>query len=79
MKLYGIKNIEQFLEKVGECQGKVELVSKEGDKLDLKSQLSKYIALAAMYRKDAEVKELELVMSEPEDRVRMMRYAMCME
>lgn len=45
MKLYNIKNTEEFFKVIDQCNGTVELVSKEGDRLNLKSQLTKYITV----------------------------------
>ena len=36
MKLYNIENVEEFMSIVDKCKGTVELVSKEGDRLNLK-------------------------------------------
>ncbi len=38
MKVSNIKDIEKFFEVVDSCQGKVELVTGEGDRLNLKSK-----------------------------------------
>lgn len=76
MKVYDITNVEEFLEKVEECKGTVELVSGEGDRLNLKSQLTKYIALSQIFGKDSKIKEMDLVMSEPEDAIKIMHYLM---
>ena len=40
MKLYNIDNVEEFMGVVDKCSGPVELVSPEGDRLNLKSELS---------------------------------------
>ena len=37
MKVMGIKDIDKFFEVVDSCKGKVELVTGEGDRLNLKS------------------------------------------
>ena len=50
MKVSNIKDIEKFFEVVDSCQGKVELVTGEGDRLNLKSKLSQYCLL---YTSDA--------------------------
>ena len=43
MKVMGIKDIDKFFEVVDSCKGKVELVTGEGDRLNLKSKLSQYL------------------------------------
>ncbi len=49
MKVSNIKDIEKFFEVVDSCQGKVELVTGEGDRLNLKSKLSQYVSLANIF------------------------------
>ena len=41
MKVSKIKDIEKFFQVVDSCKGKVELVTGEGDRLNLKSKLSR--------------------------------------
>ncbi len=66
MKIKNITNPQRFFEVVGNCKGRVELVTSEGDRLNLKSKLSQYVALTQMF-KDARIDEIDLVVSEPED------------
>ena len=66
MKLTHIKNVDEFFKVVDSCKGRVELVTGEGDRLNLKSKLSQYIALTQMF-KDAQIGEIEIMVSEPED------------
>jgi hypothetical protein len=66
MKVSNIKNIDKFFEVVDNCKGKVELVTGEGDRLNLKSKLSQYVSLANIFS-NGEIPELELIASEPED------------
>ena len=46
MKVSNIKDIQKFFDVVDSCAGKVELVTGEGDRLNLKSKLSQYVSLA---------------------------------
>jgi hypothetical protein len=66
MKIKNITNPKRFFEMVGKCKGRVELLTSEGDQLNLKSKLCQYIMLTQMF-KDASVGEIEIVVSEPED------------
>ena len=66
MKVSNIKDIEEFFEVVDSCQGKVELVTGEGDRLNLKSKLSQYVSLANIFS-GGEIPELEIVAYEKED------------
>ena len=65
MKVNNIHDIEKFFKVVDECKGKVELVTGEGDRLNLKSKLSQYVSMANIFS-DGTIKELELVAYEPE-------------
>jgi hypothetical protein len=58
MKLNNIRELQEFLAIVNSCEGSVWLESNEGDKLNLKSQLSQYIALGALLEQKGS--ELEL-------------------
>ena len=49
MKVQNINNIEKFFQVVDSCTGKVELVTGEGDRLNLKSKLSQYVSLANIF------------------------------
>ena len=42
MKVMNIDDPEKFFDVINQCKGTVELVTKEGDRLNLKSQLTKY-------------------------------------
>lgn len=66
MKINNIKNIEAFFKMIDKCSGKVELVTGEGDRLNLKSKLSQYVALANVFS-SGEIPEMELVAYEKED------------
>ncbi len=66
MKIIGITNVERFMEVVDQCQGKIELVTSEGDRLNLKSKLCQYLALSKIFS-EAKIDEIEIVASEPED------------
>ena len=66
MKIENIKDIDGFFEVVDSCKGRVELVTGEGDRINLRSKLSQYVSMAKIFASE-EIPELELVASEPED------------
>ena len=66
MKILGITNVERFLEVLDQCQGRIELVTSEGDRLNLKSKLCQYLALSKIFS-EAKIDEIEIIASEPED------------
>ena len=66
LKITNITNPKRFFEALDQCKGRVELVTSEGDRLNLKSKLCQYIALTQMFS-EAKIDEVEIVVSEPED------------
>lgn len=66
MKVENVKDIESFLKVIDSCEGKVELLTGEGDRLNLKSTLCQYVSLAKIFS-SGEVTELEIVAHEPAD------------
>ena len=73
MKVMGIKDIDKFFEVVDSCEGKVELVTGEGDRLNLKSKLAQYVSLANIFS-NGEIPELEIVAYEKSDIDKLMEY-----
>lgn len=75
MKIQNITNIEKFFEVVDSCKGKVELVTGEGDRLNLKAKLSQYVSMAKLFS-DGTISELELLAYEPEDINKLVNFMM---
>ncbi len=75
MKVKNITNIEKFFSVVDGCVGKVELVTGEGDRLNLKSKLSQYVSLANIFS-DGTIDELEIIAYEPEDITKIVDFMM---
>ena len=73
MKVTNIKDIEKFFQVVDSCTGRVELVTGEGDRLNLKSKLSQYVSLANIFS-GGQIPELEIVAYEKEDIDRLMNF-----
>lgn len=61
-----VKNVDKLFAVIDSCKGKVELVTGEGDRLNLKSKLSQYVSLTKLFS-DRTIPEMELVAYEPED------------
>ena len=66
MKVKNITNIEGFFKAVDSCKGKVELVTGEGDRLNLKSKLCQYVSMANLFS-NGEIPQLEIIAYERED------------
>ncbi len=76
MKIYNIKNIDGFFKVIDSCEGRVDLVTSEGDRLNLKSKLSQFVSLSAMLQSDVEIPELEIVAYEPADTEKLFNFLM---
>ncbi|MGN0131984.1 MAG: polya polymerase [Lachnospiraceae bacterium] len=75
MKVQNITDIDKFFEVIDSCKGKVELVTGEGDRLNLKSKLSQYVSMANIFS-DGTISELELLAYEPEDINKLLNFMM---
>ena len=73
MKVQNITDIDAFFNTVDECKGRVELVTGEGDRLNLKSKLSQYVSMANIFS-NGEIPELEVIAYEKEDTDRLIRF-----
>lgn len=77
MKIMNITDVEAFFKVVDECKGKVELVTGEGDRLNLKSKLCQYVSMANIFSSgNVEIPELELIAYEPEDTGKLVNFMM---
>ena len=66
MKVQNINDVDKFFKVVDSCKGRIELVTGEGDRLNLKSRLSQYVSLANIFS-DGNIAELEILAYEPDD------------
>ena len=73
MKFYGVKDVRGFLDVVDRCKGRVELVTSEGDRLNLKSKLSQYISFTQIVT-SGEIPEMEIVAYEVEDIAELIKF-----
>lgn len=75
IKFYHIKDVEGFFKAVGECKGTVELITSDGDRLNLKSRLCQYISFAKIVA-NGNIPEMEIVTSDTEDGVKLLDFVM---
>lgn len=73
MKIQNISNVETFFQIINECKGPVELVSPEGDRINLKSRLSQYLSMATIFS-NGYIRELDIIAHEKEDIERLIKY-----
>ena len=73
MKIQNIDNEEKFFHVIDQCKGIVELVSPEGDRINLKSKMTQYLSMATLFS-NGYIKELDLVAHDKEDIERLIKY-----
>ena len=71
--LMAVLEVNTFFKVIDSCKGTVELVSPEGDRINLKSKLSQYLSMANIFS-NGYIKELELVAYEKEDLDRLIKF-----
>ncbi len=76
MKIKNINDVDRFFKVVDSCKGRVELVTAEGDRLNLKSKLSQFVSLSNIFSNEAAIPELEIVAAEAEDIEKLMTFMM---
>ena len=73
MKINHIDNIEKFFEVIDSCTGKVEIVS-DDLRLNLKSKLTQYVALAKIFSGGNEIPEMEIIAYNQDDVNKLIAY-----
>ena len=74
MKLMNIKDVDDFFDLINKCEGDVELLSDDGDRINLKSTLCQFIAKEVF---TGMINELELVVHNPSDVIKIMNFMIC--
>lgn len=75
MKIYNIKDVNKFQKTLDSCEGKISLISENGDKYDLRSKLSQLVALQSCFGTSG-IENMEIIAENPKDVVRLMHYLM---
>ena len=75
MKVQNIADIEGFFKVVDSCKGRVELVTGEGDRLNLFFIFSQYVSMANIFS-NGEIPELEVIDYEKEDTDKQIQFMM---
>ena len=70
MRLRSEADIQEFLDAVNACEGEVYLKSPEGDIFNLKSSMSRYVAIGRLIEEQGD--SLELFANRKEDQARLM-------
>lgn len=75
MRVNGLKDVDGFVKMINSCVGRVELVTAEGDRLNLKSRLAQYVSLEKIFADDS-LRELEIIAAEAEDANKIINFLM---
>ena len=67
---------ERFFEIIKQSKGSVELISKERGRLNLKSELTKYLAISKLFADTTLINDMELIASDPDDVKFLLEYMM---
>jgi hypothetical protein len=73
MKIQNITDIKGFFKAVCNCTGSVELITSDGDRINLKSTFCQYVALTDMFS-ESKIKYVEIICSEPKDIKMLLEY-----
>ena len=73
MKIQNVTDVDKFFKVIDECKGTVELVSPDGDRINLKSKLAQYVSIASIFA-NGYIRKLDLVAHEKEDIERLIRF-----
>ena len=66
MKVENITDVDKFFEVVDKCEGRVELLTQNGDRLNLKSKFNQYTAMIKLLSKGT-IKQMEIVAENEKD------------
>lgn len=72
MKFNSISDVDAFVSAVDKCKGDVWLESAQGDRFNLKSELSRYVAIGELIKDESE--SLELFARTAEDEAVLMEF-----
>lgn len=73
MKLTNTANIDKFFEVVDKCEGRVEMLTENGDCLDLRPKLCQFVTLVKMLA-DGNVERMEIIAENKKDEQKLMAY-----
>ncbi len=73
MKINAITDIDMFFDVIDRCEGKVELITKNGDVYNLDSKISQAVAVANVLSTE-EAADAELIVSDPEEEKKIIEF-----
>ena len=73
MTLTNVTNVEKLLKTIEECEGRVELVTEQGDRYNLKSKLSQYVSFVKILA-NSTIPNIEIITSNRSDAQKLMKF-----
>ena len=73
MTLTNVANVDKLLKTIEECEGKVEMVTEQGDRFNLKSKLSQYVSFVKVLANQT-VPSIEIITSNNSDAEKLMKF-----
>ena len=73
MKLTNVTNVDKLLKTIEGCEGKVELVTEQGDRYNLKSKLSQYVSFVKVLA-NCTIPSIEIITSNHADAEKLMKF-----
>ena len=73
MTLTNVTNVEKLLKTIEECEGKVELVTEQGDRYNLKSKLSQYVSFVKILA-NSTIPKIEIMTSNRSDAQKLIKF-----
>ena len=73
MTFTNMPNVNKFFETVDKCEGRVELVTEQGDRFNLKSKLSQYVSFVKVLA-NRTVPSIEIITSNHDDAEKLMKF-----
>lgn len=75
MKFYGLTDIKGFFQTIEKTEGDVYILTNEGDRINLKSNLSRFVAFIDLFSSGT-IKEMELQAENPRDKALLLKFLM---
>lgn len=76
VKINNVNDPDKLLDIIETCAGDVLLVTPEGDRLNMKSTLCKYVATAKLFGTPSDIQGMELEVAEEADAMKLVNFMM---
>jgi len=76
VKINNVSNPDKLLSIIETCAGEVLLVTPEGDRLNMKSTLCKYVATAKLFGTPSDIQGMELEVEQEADSIKLINFMM---